>query len=331
MTNQPSGVMPRTVDDYERLANDLVLAFDAHDEAALGRVNDHYHRAFTFDDLWAEIWRRMYSFRQRAFKGTTQNLLLAEAQLLVAQDAGFGSWAALTQAVTAGTPPLPAYAIDSADNTIAPRRRLTGSEWDELIAVMTERGIAALDAQGLMTDAVLARVANLSHVIKLELGGSRELTDEGLLQLARMPQLQHLNLSEYPGGKLTDRGLEVLRHLPHLRTFEMTWQRGITDVGVANLRCCEQLERVDLMGSPTGDGAIEALQGKPKLHYFSSGRLVTDAGLRLLHNFPMLKRCQGGEKRFDPEEPIPNGAHLLIDGPFTNQGLAHLAGLEGVV
>ena len=59
----------------------------------------------------------------------------------------------------------------------------------------------------------------------------------------------------------------------------MTWQRGITDAGVANLRFCDRLEHVDLMGSPTGDGAIEALQGKPKLRYFSSGRLVTDAGL----------------------------------------------------
>ena len=52
---------------------------------------------------------------------------------------------------------------------------------------------------------------------RCNLGGSRELTDDGLLQLARMPQLEHLNLSEYPGGKLTDRGLEVLRHLPNLR------------------------------------------------------------------------------------------------------------------
>ena len=43
----------------------------------------------------------------------------------------------------------------------------------------------------------------------------------------------------------------------------MTWQRGITDAGVANLRFCDRLERVNLMGSPTGDGAIEALQGKP--------------------------------------------------------------------
>jgi hypothetical protein len=59
------------------------------------------------------------------------------------------------------------------------------------------------------------------------------------------------------------------------------------------------------MGSPTGDGAIEALQGKPRLHYFSSGRLVTDAGLRLLHNFPMLKKWHVGESR-SAQEPIAN-------------------------
>ena len=136
-----------------------------------------------------------------------------------------------------------------------------------------------MHANGLMTDSVLARIAALDHVTRLNLGGSRELTDDGLLHLARMPQLEHLDLSEYPGGKLTDRGLEVLRHLPNLRTFEMTWQAGISDAGVANLKFCDRLERVNLMGSPTGDGAIEALQGKAALRYFSSGKLVTDAGL----------------------------------------------------
>ena len=165
----------------------------------------------------------------------------------------------------------------------------------------------------MMTDAVLARIAGLDHVTSLALGGSRQLTDDGLSHLARIPQLQHLDLSEYPGGKLTDRGLEVLQHLPNLRTFELTWERGITDAGAANLRACEQLERVNLMGSPTGNGAIAALEGKPALRYFSSGRLVTDAGLRMLHNFPRLKTWYGGET---------TAAHLLIDGPFTDDGLA---------
>jgi hypothetical protein len=318
------------IEKYERLANDMVLAFDQRDEAALQRLNAHSNRAFSFEDLWAEVWRRVYAFRQRAFKEDKQYLKLEEAQVVIAQDAGFGSWAALTKATAIGGSPVPAFAIDDKENSTAPRRQLSDDEWDELIAVMKERRITALDAGGLMTDSVLARVATLDHVTSLRLGGSRQLTDDGLLHLARMPQLQHLDLSEYPGGKLTDRGLEVLRHLPELRTFEMTWQRAITDAGVRNLRFCERLEGVILMGSPTGDGAIEALQGKPNLRHISTGKLVTDAGIPLLHNFPKLKRWEGANVESPEQDALANAGRLLVDGPFTNQGLAALAGLEGV-
>jgi hypothetical protein len=307
------------VAEYRRAAEAFVEAYGG-DAAALERLNRHYDRSFVLDDVKAEIWRRVYAFRQRAFRTETNHLLLEEAQLLVAQDAGFGSWDALLQSLETGAPAQVApFAIDGHENRIEPRRRLTNSDWDDLIAVMRERRISALDAGGLMTDAVLARVAALDHVTDLRLGGSRELTDDGLLQLARMPQLEQLNLSEYPGGKLTDRGLEVLRHLPNLRRFEMTWQAGITDAGVANLRFCDRLERVDLMGSPTGDGAIAALQGKEELHYLSTGRLVTDAGIPLLHALPRIKQAHGETR-----------SHLLIDGPFTDAGLTGLAGLEGV-
>ena len=74
--------------------------------------------------------------------------------------------------------------------------------------------------------------------------------------------------------------------------------------------------------------AIEALRGKPHLRRFSSGRLVTDAGLPLLHDFPMLKGWQGEFPSSGSHQDA--GAHLLIDGPFTNNGLATMAGLEGV-
>lgn len=308
-----------TREGYEQLAQDYVLAYDAQDAAALQRLNTCYSRAFSFDDLGSEIWRRVYAFRQRSSRVPKNFLRLDEAQMLVAQNAGFGSWDALIESLATGASPIPPYAIDPQRNAIAPRRMLSGPEWDQLIAVMKERRIAGLVANGLMTDELMARIAQLDHVTALGIGGSRGLSDDGLLQLARMPQLKWLNLSEYPGGTLTDRGLAVLRHLPNLRVFEMTWQKGITDVGVSHLRFCDQLERVDLMGSPTGDGAIEALQGKPKLSSFASGKLVTDAGLRLLDNFPRFTTWHGDE-----------GARLLIDGPFTNDGLASLAGLDGV-
>jgi hypothetical protein len=320
----------QSAEAYEERARDYVLAFDSRDEAALERLNHYYQRSFTFDDLWAETWRRVYSFRQRAFRSAQQNLELDEARAVLAQDAGFSSWAALLGASRTGAPAVPAFTIDGAENRIAPRRQLTDQEWDRLIAVMKERRITALDAGGLMTDDVLARVAKLNHVISLSLGGSRQLTDDGLLHLARMPQLQHLDLSEYPGGRLTDRGLEALRHLANLRRFEMTWQSGISDAGVANLRCCERLEQVNLMGSPTGDGAIQALAGRPNLRRFSTGRLVTDAGLPRLHDFPRLKTWHGPPPAAVGPDSADEVGHLLIDGPFTDRGFAGLAGLEGV-
>ena len=308
----------RTTEAYEQAARDFVDAYTG-DAAALDRLNRHYGRSFSLADLKAEIWRRDYAYRQRSSRVPENYFPIEEAQIILAQDAGFGSWETLKNALAAGAPPQGApYVLDTKDNRIGPRRRISAAEWEELIGVMKERRIPALDANGLMTDEALARIAGLDFVTSLNLGGSRELTDDGLLHLARMPQLEHLVLSEYPGGKLTDRGLEVLRHLANLRTFEMTWQSGITDRGVANLGSCDLLEDVNLMGSPTGDGAIEALQGKAKLRRFSTGRLVTDAGIRLLHNFPLLKAA-GGE-----------GSRLLLDGPFTNAGLAALAGLDGV-
>ncbi len=218
----------RTREVYEHAASDVVDAYKG-EPAALERLNRHYGRSFSFADLKAEIWRRDYAYRQRSSRIPENYFPIDEARIIIAQDAGFGSWEKLMDALAAGAPPPGApYAVDTKDHRIGPRRRMAPADWDELIGVMKERRIPALDANGLMTDEALARIAALDFVTSISLGGSRELTDDGLLHLARMPQLDRLELNEYPGGKLTDRGLEVLRHLPNLRKFEMTWQAGIT-------------------------------------------------------------------------------------------------------
>jgi hypothetical protein len=296
--------------DYERLAEDFVLAFNQRDESALQRLNEHYHRAFTFDDLCAEIWRRLYSVRQRSAGGTKEVLLEhAEARTLIAQDEGLANWDALIEAASTGLPRSPAFMIDRIDNRIEPRRQLTDRDWDAIVDAMREQHITGLESHGLMTDAALARIADLVHVTSLGLEGSRQITDQGLQHLARMPQLERLNLT---GVKVTDEGLEVLRRLPNLREFTMTWHRWSSDEGLANLASCQRLERVDVMGSQCGDGAIKALEGKPALHTLQTGRLVTDGGLSRLEQFPALTR-------------------VLLDGPFTNDGLATLATFEQLI
>ena len=318
-----------TADVYERLAQDLVLAHTPKDEAALARLNAHFRSSYSFEDVWSLVWGRVYAFRERAFRGDGSGITIAEARMLVAQVAGFGSWEKLLEGIATDRSPVQAYEIDPVDRSASQRRLLNDNEWDRLILDLREQRVTSLET-GLMTDELLARIVDLPDLTSLHLGGSRQLTDAGLQLLARMPQLEQLNLSNYPGGHLTDRGLEVLRHLPNLKVFEMTWQKGISDAGVANLKYCDKLERVDLMGSPTGDGAIETLQGKPFLRSFNTGRLVTDEGLRLLKNIPQFKERQPAAPD-DLSSPDNRAGRLLIDGPFSDKALANLIPLEGIV
>ena len=167
----------------------------------LQRLNAHYHRTFTFDDLWAEIWRRVYAFRQRAFKGA--EAVASACRSADRHRAGCRVWqlgSPRRSRAPTGGPPVPAYDDRRrGKQRIAPRRHLSDNEWDELIAVMKERRIAALDADGLMTDAVLARVAELDHVTALE---PRRLAaahaTRGCCTWRDMPQLQHLEPERVP-------------------------------------------------------------------------------------------------------------------------------------
>ena len=316
-----------TPGDYEQLARDLVRVYESGDPAALERINTHYRRSATSEDVRAGVWKRLRTVREAG--GAATAFGVNQARELIARESGFGNWNALSTALAAGTSASgPAYAIDRRSGAIRPRRELSDADWNALIEVMKERRIAALDAGGLMTDAVLARVATLGHVTSLSLGGSRQLTDDGLQHLARMPQLVHLQLNT---GRITDRGLEVLRHLPRLRRFEINWQQGITDAGVANLRFCDDLESVDLMGTATGDGAIAALAGKQRLARLKTGKLVTDDGLRMLSGFPVFTAAEAGEATCSLMSPEAGPSHLMLDGPFTHRGVASLAALSGLV
>jgi hypothetical protein len=322
---------------FTELANDLVASCAASDADALGRVNRLFGRSYSPDELRAEVSRRL-----APIVGRPTEFSLADVQLLVARQYGFESWPKLAECVSQPPGDLraaphglslapPFYRIDWKANTIEPRPPVSDRDWEAILDVMEEHGITGLDACGQMTDAALERLSRLGHVTRLNLDGSKRLTDAGLRHLAGMPQLRELDLSDYPGGTITDHGLEAMRHLTELRHFKMCWQGAVSDAGVAHLGRCDHLERVTLLGTPTGDGALRALAGKPGLRSLKTGRQVTDAGLQLLRHFPAFQTWPGVEPRFGimsfEAEPI----HLLIDGPFTDTGLANLAGLEGLL
>jgi hypothetical protein len=83
----------------------------------------------------------------------------------------------------------PFYKIDWNAKRIEPRQPLTEKDWDTIISVIREHGITSLNARGQMTDVALNRLSHLEQITCLHLGGSKRLSDDGLLHLARMAQL----------------------------------------------------------------------------------------------------------------------------------------------
>ena len=85
------------------------------------------------------------------------------------------------------------------------------------------------------------------------------------------------------------------------------------------------------MGSPTGDGAIAALQGKAEPSQFQQRQTGDGRRPPAAAQFPAAEEvARPRTSRPAGRRKTANATRLLIDGPFTNQGLASLAGLEGV-
>jgi hypothetical protein len=257
-------------------------------------------------------------------------ITLDEARDLIAIEYGFANWDALKTVVAsaAAGPRVAAKPVRllNPDAPEASRTIATSREWDAVIRLLALHPSSRLNAEGQMTDAVLADVSRVDTVTALDLGGSKALTDEGLLHLARLPGLKHVDVS---GTSITDRGLQVLRNLPALETLSLAMTR-VTDEGVAHLADCHELRHLNLSSTRTGDGALRALAGKRHLQDLSSGNDVTDAGIPLLHELPVFKSWQGGETMVAlvSYRSLPN--HLSLRGRFSDCGMQQMRGLDGL-
>lgn len=328
------------MNQHTRLAEDLVAAYNSSDADAVARLNKLFHSSINAEQIRHFVRDRLM-FLPGYEQHTFDVLTLADAQQLFASIYGFKNWADFEQSINEPPRDLrsapivlssrpPFFRIDWTSKSIDPCQPMSNNDWEDLFAVVKELGLTTVYANNMMGDEDLEKLSELDEVTSLDFSGSQFITDEGLQYLARMPQLRELRLSHFPGGRVTDRGLEALQHLRKLRVFEICWQGGITDNGIANLRHCEQLEQVDLMGTHTGDAAIRAFTEKPNLRKFKTGRNVTDDGLSLLHQFPAFKTWGGGEVKYGLMSFGAEPTNLLIDGPFTRNGLDNLRGLDGV-
>ncbi len=327
---------PGVLDQHLQIAEDLVAAFNSADQDAATRLNDLFHSSLDIVQIRDFISDRLLHLPDAEQR--TDNFKLPDAQLVLARMYGFQDWADLVQSTNKSESELhsapfvlsskpPFYRIDWTNNSIEPRQPMSTKDWEILCDVVRELGLTEINSASLIADDDLKVISKLSEITSLNLDGSKRVTENGLRYLANMPQLRKLVL----GGRITDRGLESLQQLRELREFAMFWQNDVTDAGVSNLRFCDQLEDVDLLGCNVGDGALSALAGKQNLKRLNTGRNVTDAGLKHLHRFRAFKTWVGAEPKFGLMSFRAEPTNLLLDGPFTRQGLVNLKGLDGLV
>jgi hypothetical protein len=318
----------RALEQYETMAAALLDAYRTGTPEAMER-----HYRYTWH---RRAWQGMRTYVQLDLgKRPTEpdgdvDITLDDARHLVAQEYGFENWQSLrtfTETAPAvaslAAKPVRVFAGDASDDA----QPFTASrDWSAIIAQLVARPGAWLDASGQMTDDALANVARVDTITRLRLEGSKALTDEGVRHLARLPRLTDLDLS---GTAITDRGLAVLRELPKLERINLSGTR-VTDQGVAHLSHCPELQHVNLMWTRTGDGALRALAGKAKLSHIWTGNFVTDAGIPLLHELPRFKTWHGGEAKMALLSYDSGPNHLSLRGPFTDAGMQHMHGLDGL-
>ncbi|HTV01158.1 MAG TPA: hypothetical protein VMF13_11490 [Luteitalea sp.] len=303
----------------------LCEAYATGDEQALQIVWEFFGHRRTLDAT------RRYVHLDLGRPETAQpgdTVTLDDAQQLVARVQRMESWDALMASLT--TPAVAPLAVAPivVHTARGGRNDETSSrDWDEILDWLDDDHAVGLDARSQMTDAWLARVAQYPQLTSLGLEGCAALSDEGLRALSGLPQLRELDLSGC--RRLTDRGLAVLRELPALESIRIAWT-SVSDEGLAHLAACPQLRQVDVMGTPSGDGVIRALAGHAHLHDFRSGNGVTGDGIAALRDLPMFRTWHGGTPRMSLTGFDADPTYLLLRGPFGDQGLARLAGLDGL-
>ncbi|MEP6492107.1 MAG: hypothetical protein ABJF01_05485 [bacterium] len=322
-------VSASTLERYEAKAAALLDAYRTGTPEAMERHwNYTWHR---------RPWQGMRTYvqldlgKRPASESDDVEITADDARYLIAIEHGFNTWDALKQFVA--TMPVrstiaakPVHVTSGSTREDGSGTTASSRDWSAVIQLLAQDGADGLHADGQMTDALLDDVSRVERITTLNLDGSKGVTDDGVKVLARLPGLKHLDLS---GTSVTDRGLEVLRRLPALETLRLVMTR-VTDAGMVHLSHCDRLRRVELMWTATGDGAIRALAAKPELSSFASGNGVTDAGLAMLHDLPVFKTWHGGEPKMALLSYDASPNRLLLRGPFTDRGMEHLRGLDGL-
>ena len=136
---------------------------------------------------------------------------------------------------------------------------------------------------GLTDEVLIAVTKRCPGLLKLDLSGSEDLTDESVRWLSTVKALQEIDLSLC--NRVTDHSVTSLSTLPRLRSLTLNWCYSITDRGLEALSACKSLERLSLWScEEVTDKGVMAIAKLPSLRSLDLPEFanVTDAAMLYL-------------------------------------------------
>jgi len=175
-------------------------------------------------------------------------------------------------------------------------RGIKGFGWDpddlfresdlELLTCLKELKEVVIYAQKDLSPQGFERLKKLSDLRSIHLYGS-DVDDLALESLADITSLECLVLER---GTLTDNGLENLRRLPNLQLLSLNDFPNLTLEGIRKiLPEMKAIRRIDLPGHLTNDQTMDFLATQPQLEMAQLEGNITDYGLHKILSLPNLK------------------------------------------
>jgi len=154
------------------------------------------------------------------------------------------------------------------------------------------------------------------RIVAVNLRGSW-VNDADLIELARLPDLERLDLSH---TRITDEGMLNLKPAPKIKDLSLFYSEWITDQGMTAIKGWKRLTRLNVRGTRISDGTLEIVSHMPGLEALDIAHTeVTDVGLDYLTALVNLKELSIGRGRVSnfglvTLRMLPTLTHLDLSG-----------------
>jgi internalin A len=143
------------------------------------------------------------------------------------------------------------------------------------------------------------------------------ISDVDMIELARLPDLERLDLSH---TRIGDEGMLNLKPAPQIKELKLFYSEWVTDQGLTAIKEWKHLKRLDVRGTRISDGTLEIVSRLTGIEALDIAHTeVTDVGLENLITLVNLKELALGRGRLSNSglvalRMLPTLTHLDLSG-----------------